>query len=135
QSGGSHNLVRLLCAFRESPLRCRPHGRERRLWKHHLRPGRRQNLQGHPAARTEIPPQRGAPAMKSFSPYPIGANERQSRIDWLLFAALGCLMVVGALFVFSATMANESTTQIPWYNQPWFRQVLWYGLDIVAMFG
>lgn len=64
---------------------------------------------------------------------PIVANERQSRVDWLMMAALSGLMVVGVLFVYSATMANESAALTAWYNQAWFRQVVWYGIGLGAM--
>ena len=57
--------------------------------------------------------------------HPRSANERQSRIDWLMLWALFGLMVVGVFFVYSATMANESAALIPWYNQPWVRQMIW----------
>ena len=64
---------------------------------------------------------------------PMAANERQSRVDWLMLAALAGLMAIGVLFVFSATMANESAALIVWYNQPWFRQLVWYGIGLGAM--
>lgn len=60
-------------------------------------------------------------------------NEPHSRIDWLMLAALGGLMTVGVLFVYSATMASESAALITWYNQPWFRQLLWYCIGLGAM--
>jgi rod shape determining protein RodA len=59
-------------------------------------------------------------------------NERQSRIDRVQIAALLGLMVLGALFVYSATMVGESAGSAPWYNQSWFRQIVWYGLGIGA---
>lgn len=71
--------------------------------------------------------------MTSLNPYPLAANERQSRIDWLMLGALGGLMLLGVLFVYSATMANEATTRMLWYNQPWFRQIVWYVFGTVAM--
>ena len=51
-----------------------------------------------------------------FSP---GMNERQSRVDWLLLLGLFGLMVVGVLFIYSATLAHE-TTSIPWHRERWF---------------
>lgn len=60
-------------------------------------------------------------------------NERQPPVDWLMLAALGGLMLVGAFFVFSATMANESVALTAWYNQAWFRQICWYVLGCGAM--
>ena len=56
----------------------------------------------------------------------------KSRIDRLQIAALCGLMVVGALFVYSATMVNESTAAAAWYKQSWFRQVIWYVLGTGA---
>jgi len=64
---------------------------------------------------------------------PLAANERQSRVDWLMMAALGGLMFIGALFVYSATMANESAALAAWYNQAWFRQIVWYAAGLGAM--
>jgi rod shape determining protein RodA len=64
---------------------------------------------------------------------PLAANERQSSVDWLMIAALGGLMLIGVLFVYSATMANESAALAAWYNQAWFRQLVWYGIGLGAM--
>jgi rod shape determining protein RodA len=59
-------------------------------------------------------------------------NERQPRFERLQLAALLGLMVIGALFVYSATMVNESAGSAPWYNQSWFRQIIWYVLGTGA---
>jgi len=59
-------------------------------------------------------------------------NERQSRLDRMQLAALVGLMVLGGLFVYSATMVGESAGLAPWYNQSWFRQLVWYGLGVGA---
>lgn len=53
-------------------------------------------------------------------------NERQSRIDWLMLSAVIALMSVGVLFIYSATLAQESAGLTPWYNRLWFRQLVWY---------
>jgi rod shape determining protein RodA len=58
--------------------------------------------------------------------------ERQPRIDKLQIAALLCLMTIGGLFVYSATMVSEAAQVAAWYNQSWFRQLVWYGLGIGA---
>ena len=42
--------------------------------------------------------------------------------------ALFGLVVLGAAFVYSATMVKESARLLPWYNQSWFRQIVWYAL-------
>jgi rod shape determining protein RodA len=62
-------------------------------------------------------------------------NERHPRVDWLMLAALGGLMIVGVLFVFSATMVSESAAHAAWYDQPWFRQVVWYALGLGGLVG
>jgi rod shape determining protein RodA len=41
-------------------------------------------------------------------------------------------MLLGAAFVYSATMVNESAMTAPWYNQSWVRQLVWYGLGVGA---
>src|SRR5689334_20529545 len=52
-------------------------------------------------------------------------KDPHARIDWLMIVALGGLMCIGVLFVYSATMANDAATRVLWYNQPWFRQIVW----------
>src|SRR5712671_4688773 len=69
------------------------------------------------------PPSRAPPNMVSF-----GTKERQAKIDWLQLLAIGGLMVIGVAFIYSATMFNESAAQAAWYNQAWFRQIVWYGV-------
>ncbi|HWX22966.1 MAG TPA: FtsW/RodA/SpoVE family cell cycle protein [Candidatus Binatia bacterium] len=57
-------------------------------------------------------------------------NEHHSRLDRLQLAALCGLMLVGAAFVYSATMASEAAAAAPWYIQGWFKQMVWYGLGL-----
>lgn len=52
-------------------------------------------------------------------------QESQSKVDWLLALAVLGLMSLGVLFIYSATMAYDPVTVIPWYNQLWVRQVIW----------
>ena len=59
-------------------------------------------------------------------------QHHESRLDRLQIASLCGLMVLGALFVFSATMVSESASSAPWYNQSWFRQIIWYVLGVGA---
>jgi rod shape determining protein RodA len=61
------------------------------------------------------------------------SKERQSRVDWLMLAALMGLMAVGVLFVYSATMATESAIPVRFFNQPWFRQIIWGCVGLGAM--
>lgn len=62
-------------------------------------------------------------------------NDRQPTIDWVMLVALAGLMVIGTLFVFSATMVNESAALTAWYNQAWVRQMFWYLIGGGAMAG
>src|SRR4051794_12839375 len=57
-------------------------------------------------------------------------NEHQARLDKLQLIALAGLMLIGAAFVYSATMVSESATTAAWFNQGWFKQIVWYGLGI-----
>jgi len=59
-------------------------------------------------------------------------NEREPKLDRLQLVALAALMCLGTLFVYSATMANVSVSALPWYDQVWPRQIVWYGLGIGA---
>src|SRR5260370_37163107 len=49
-----------------------------------------------------------------------------------MLTALGGLMCIGVAFIYSATMVNESASLTVWYNQPWLRQIIWYGLGVAA---
>jgi rod shape determining protein RodA len=62
---------------------------------------------------------------------PLG-QERQSKLDWLMVAALAGLLVCGVVFIYSATMANEAAGFTPWYNQLFIRQIFWCVLGVVA---
>ena len=59
-------------------------------------------------------------------------NERESRFDRLQLIALAGLLFVGAVFVFSATMATALAADKAWYAQSWFHQLVWYALGIGA---
>jgi cell division protein FtsW (lipid II flippase) len=59
-------------------------------------------------------------------------NEPHVKVDRPQLAALAGLMLLGTLFVFSATMANASETLKPWYSQTWTHQIVWYALGIGA---
>ena len=59
-------------------------------------------------------------------------SDQQPRIDRLQLAALCGLMLLGAVFVYSATMTSGSSSMVPLYNQMWFRQIIWYLLGVGA---
>ena len=58
-------------------------------------------------------------------------NEHGHRLNRLQLCALAGLLLLGAAFVFSATTANQSSS-VPWFDQMWVRQILWYGMGIGA---
>jgi len=58
-------------------------------------------------------------------------NEHHRKLDRLQLAALALLMLIGEAFVFSATTANEPSS-LPWFDQLWFRQIIWYLLGLGA---
>jgi rod shape determining protein RodA len=60
--------------------------------------------------------------------FEVSLQPREARVDRLQIAAACGLMVLGAAFVYSATMVSESARLAPWYNQSWFRQIVWYVL-------
>ncbi|HTQ52655.1 MAG TPA: FtsW/RodA/SpoVE family cell cycle protein [Candidatus Acidoferrales bacterium] len=57
-------------------------------------------------------------------------NEHGQRFDRLQLLALVGLMFVGAMFVCSATHANPLYATLPWYDQMWVRQLIWYAVGI-----
>ena len=59
-------------------------------------------------------------------------NERESKLERLQLIAVFGLMVVGAMFIFSATASNAQESQKVWYAQIWFRQIIWYALGLGA---
>lgn len=59
-------------------------------------------------------------------------SESQSRLEKWQLAAVAGLVLLGALFVYSATMSGEAALTMAWYDQSWFRQLVWYGLGAVA---
>jgi rod shape determining protein RodA len=59
-------------------------------------------------------------------------KERKPGPDRLQLAALAGLMFLGAAFVFSATTASESAAALPWMDQTWVHQLVWYALGIAA---
>lgn len=72
-------------------------------------------------------------------------NESKPRTDRLLIASIGGLMVVGVLFIYSATMVNAPvglwqqfqdlsfSSFFSWMlDEFFFRQIIWYGIGIIA---
>ena len=62
-------------------------------------------------------------------------SESRSRIDRVQIAALWALMVIGVLFVYSATMVTESALSAPLYKQKWLLQIVWYLVGLAAAAG
>jgi rod shape determining protein RodA len=61
-------------------------------------------------------------------------TESRSHIEKSQLLALGLLMVLGTLFVYSATMIGDAA-MAPFYKQTWFRQIVWYAIGIGAAAG
>ena len=59
-------------------------------------------------------------------------HENHTKLDRLLLIALFGLMIIGTAFVYSATHANPAVMNLPWYDQSWVRQIVWYGLGAGA---
>jgi len=59
-------------------------------------------------------------------------NEKPSQIDWPLWLAAAGLMVIGVLFVYSATSVSEAARALPLYKQTFFHQIVWCGLGVAA---
>ncbi len=59
-----------------------------------------------------------------MNPEPV---KRPPRIEWLMWAAVLGLMILGALFVASATLSRESAG-LAWYQRGFVRQLFWYAL-------
>jgi rod shape determining protein RodA len=62
-------------------------------------------------------------------------NEPQWRIDRLQVVAVASLILLGAAFVYSATMVSAAASAAPLYNQMWFRQLIWCALGVGAAVG
>src|SRR3954451_14977851 len=59
-------------------------------------------------------------------------SESQSRVERLQIAGLCGLMILGVLFVYSATAASETASTVALVKQLWFRQLVWYGVGLGA---
>jgi len=53
-------------------------------------------------------------------------NEKNIGYDWPLLAAALCLVVIGLLFIYSATGAREIVKGLPWFRQTYFHQIIWF---------
>jgi len=59
--------------------------------------------------------------------------KRRPAPDWWMLAAAAALMVIGALFIYSATLPMDGRATGAWYSQFWGKQVVWYGIGTVAL--
>jgi rod shape determining protein RodA len=59
-------------------------------------------------------------------------RKKESKIYLPLVVATLALMLVGVLFIYSATYATESVQNLPFYRQRYFMQIVWYLIGIVA---
>jgi len=68
------------------------------------------------------------PVLPAVGPARRASGER--RLDWPLILAVVGLMVMGGLFVASATLASDGVAGTPWLRRGYVRQVVWYGLGL-----
>lgn len=61
----------------------------------------------------------------------IPLKPREASVDWPSLLAVAGLMVLGSLFIASATLAKESTAGLPWFQQEHYRQLIWYAFGLV----
>ncbi|MCF7669880.1 MAG: rod shape-determining protein RodA [Verrucomicrobia bacterium] len=59
-------------------------------------------------------------------------NEREPRLEWKIIFPVFALMVIGAIFIYSATSNREALSNVPWYRQIYFQQVVWYIFGLTA---
>jgi rod shape determining protein RodA len=59
-------------------------------------------------------------------------TESHSHVDKLQLAGVALLMLIGGLFIYSATMVSESAATAALLSQTWVRQMIWYGVGIGA---
>jgi len=57
-------------------------------------------------------------------------NGRRPRPDFWLLAALAGLMVIGTMFIASATLVSESGLALPFWRQSWFKAIVYYCLGV-----
>jgi rod shape determining protein RodA len=58
-------------------------------------------------------------------------NDTHPKLDRLQLVALAGLMFIGTMFVYSATLSRIPAS-LPWYDQTWVRQIVWYALGLGA---
>jgi rod shape determining protein RodA len=61
-------------------------------------------------------------------------SPRPFAYDWLMLPALLGLMGIGLAFIYSATMLNDATAQLPWFKQHVSKQIIWYSLGLTLAF-
>jgi len=61
-------------------------------------------------------------------------SEPRGSVDRLQVVGVACLLLVGVLFVYSATMVTETALTSPLFSQLWVRQIVWAILGIAGAF-
>lgn len=56
----------------------------------------------------------------------------REKLDKLQLMALAGLMFLGAAFVCSATTVSEAAALLPWWQQLWVKQVVWYAIGLAG---
>ncbi|MHB1306718.1 MAG: FtsW/RodA/SpoVE family cell cycle protein, partial [Limisphaerales bacterium] len=53
-------------------------------------------------------------------------KQRQPLVEWWMIAALAGLMIIGAAFIASATLAKDVSDTAAWYQREHVKQIVWY---------
>ena len=65
--------------------------------------------------------------------YETHLNERKSLLNWPLVLAVFGLMAVGAIFICSASFANDSARTLIWFKQLYVKQIIWYEIGLACV--
>lgn len=53
-------------------------------------------------------------------------KQHQPLVEWWMIAALAGLMIIGAAFIASATLARDASDTVLWYQREHVKQIVWY---------
>jgi rod shape determining protein RodA len=57
-------------------------------------------------------------------------NPREARFDWPMLIPVFGLVLIGIAFIYSATSVDETLSGQPWYQQFYFKQIVWCVLGV-----
>jgi len=59
-------------------------------------------------------------------------NDRGPRMDYLQILSILGLMAISVAFVYSATSVNELASEVVWFKQSYFKQIIWFSIGLSA---